>query len=322
MNKKSQHKVRLEWIDVLRAFAILLVVYGHRANTQFFSAFLNPVKMPLFFALSGYLFRFREGGDMAFFKKTFISLIIPWLFLGLVPLLLSIPIMGFSHAFDSSIDLFTGKLQWFMPCFILAQILFYYVAKLTKNHLSVMIACVIVISALGYFLKQKHILSIFMINLAMMVQFYFLIGFLYKRYESKLHNVLLRLGALLLLCYIIIGIIFYPYSAMDVHNARFLSLPIGTLMTTIGLIALFMLASCIQKYPRPLISVGKNSLVIYMLDRYALIPFSKIYQFHAPHPIVLTLFMGLIYLVYTSVVNIFIAKILNKYIPWATGNRG
>ena len=80
MNKK----IRLEWIDVLRALAILLVVYGHRITYlkndvdgfwfyEAYSVFLNPIKMPLFFALSGYLFRIRQGGDIAFFKKTFIN---------------------------------------------------------------------------------------------------------------------------------------------------------------------------------------------------------------------------------------------------------
>ena len=319
MNKR----IRLEWIDALRALAILLVVYGHRVQPEPFSVFLNPIKMPLFFALSGYLFRFRAGGDIAFFKKTFTSLFIPWLCLGLVPLIISIPFKGLTHAIQSATDLFTGTLLWFMPCFIIAQILFYYIIKLTKKHLPLTILTIIVISAIGYILRRQELLTIFVINIAMMVQFYFLIGYLYKRYEDKLKPYRIQLGITLLICYIIIGWVTYPGGSTDVHNGWFYCLPAAISMTIIGLLSLFLLSSCVKKYPKFILSVGKNSLVIYMLDRYVLLPFIHLYNFYNPSgPLLLTLFIALIYIVYSSTINIMIAKILNKYVPWATGGRG
>ena len=353
MNKK----IRLEWIDVLRALAILLVVYGHRITYlkndvdgfwfyEAYSVFLNPIKMPLFFALSGYLFRIRQGGDIAFFKKTFTSLVIPWLVLGLVPLIISVPFNGLTHAFESIVELFTGVLLWFMPCFIIAQIIFYYVIKLTKNHLPLTIIILVVISAIGYMLRQRDIMilftdnvgknglfNIFMINIAMMVQFYFLIGYLYKKYEDRLRPYRLWFGITLLVCYIIIGWITYPGGSTDVHNGAFYCLPVAVSMTVLGLLALFLLSSCIKKYPNFLLLVGKNSLVIYMLDRYVLMPFLLLFNFKSPYILnlyinkipstyILTLFIAFIYLFYSSTINILIAKVLNKYLPWATGGRG
>lgn len=320
MNKQ---RIRLEWIDALRALAILLVVYGHRIQPEAFTVFLNPIKMPLFFALSGYLFRIRPGGDIAFFKKTITSLAIPWLCLGLVPLIISIPFKGFAHAFQSATDLLTGTLLWFMPCFIIAQILFYYTIKLTKKHLPLTILTVVVVSAIGYILRRQQLLSIFVINIAMMVQFYFLFGYLYKKYEDHLRPYRLWVGIALLICYIIIGWVTYPGGSTDVHNARFESLPVATSMTILGLLALFLLSSCVKKYPNFILSVGKNSLVIYMLDRYVLMPFFFLYNFtNPPGPENLTLYVALIYLVYVSTICIMIAKVLNKYVPWVTGGRG
>ncbi|MBO4659038.1 MAG: acyltransferase family protein [Prevotella sp.] len=321
MTQQPQEKARLQWIDALRALAILLVVYGHHANTSFFSAFLNPVKMPLFFALSGYLFYIKPGGDKAFFKRTLYSLIIPWLCLGVVPLLFGIPFKGINHIMNSIIELLTGKELWFMPCFIIAQIIFYYTVKLSKNRVLPIVTCFMAYSAIGYVLRRNHILDIFMVNLAMMVQFYFLIGYLYRKYGKLLSGRLKYAGIVLMLCYIVLGIVFYPESRTDVHNALFRNLPVCTLMTTIGVVGLFMLSSTISNYPKWLLAVGKNSLVIYMLDKYMGIPIAFFYHFN-DQLYIITFLATIIYLAYTSTMSIMIAKVLNKYIPWATGHRG
>ena len=68
--------MRKHWVDALRALAILLVVLGHQLKdmTEYF-IFTSPIKMPLFFAISGYLFNTRGGNDVEFFKNWFKKLI-------------------------------------------------------------------------------------------------------------------------------------------------------------------------------------------------------------------------------------------------------
>ena len=321
MTHYPQDKVRLQWIDALRAFAILLVVYGHHASTPVFSAFLNPVKMPLFFALSGYLFHIKAGGDKAFFKRTLRSLIIPWLSLTIIPLLLAIPFKGMDYIMNSIIKVLTGKQFWFMPCFIIANIFFYYIIKLTRNRQLPIVLCIFAISVIGYVLRRKHILDLCMINLAMMVQFYYLIGHLYKKYEKHLQDYFKQTGIVLLLCYLAIGVFFFPESKTDVHNAFFHNLPICTLMTTIGVTGLFMLSSTISNYPKWLLMVEMNSLVIYMFDTYLEIPVTLFYHFN-DQLYIGTFFATVIYTAYSSTMSIIIAKFINKFFPWATGHRG
>ena len=50
------------WIDSIRAIAIIMVVFGHQIpeETSYF-VYTSTVKMPLFFAISGYLFSDRGG---------------------------------------------------------------------------------------------------------------------------------------------------------------------------------------------------------------------------------------------------------------------
>ena len=79
MKKKTDEKVaqlpsdRLMSIDALRGLAMLLVVFGHSTKGLYpFYVFTSPVKMPLFFALSGYLMNVdREEGS--FLKNIFFT---------------------------------------------------------------------------------------------------------------------------------------------------------------------------------------------------------------------------------------------------------
>lgn len=50
------------WIDSIRAIAIIMVVLGHQIpeETSYF-VYTSIVKMPLFFAISGYFFSDRVG---------------------------------------------------------------------------------------------------------------------------------------------------------------------------------------------------------------------------------------------------------------------
>ena len=319
MKEVQQTKERKAWIDALRALAILLVVYGHRARTLPYLAFANPIKMPLFFALSGYLFKIREGGDKAFFKKLFSSLVVPWLCLGLVPLLFAFPFKGVNHGFANVVDFFCGKMFWFMPCFIVGEIFFYYTVKFFGNKTYLMIITSLAFAVVGYCLKRYGLLDFLLINVAMTVQPYFLMGFLYRRYESIITKQCWWWVALLV-AYFAVGWIFYPQSRMDVHYAAFSNLPLCAAMTVIGLLALFMLAPLVR-YPKWLLSVGKNSLVIYMLDRYALIPFAMVFDFkHYPPAVIAS--VALLYLGWSAAVCILAGKIINRYAPWVTGNRG
>lgn len=53
----SSDKKRIEWIDALRALAMVLVIYGHQVPdlTGFF-VFTSPIIITLFFAITGYVF--------------------------------------------------------------------------------------------------------------------------------------------------------------------------------------------------------------------------------------------------------------------------
>ena len=84
-------KNREDWIDALRALAMIFVIYGHLLKktelSYIYYVFTSPIKLPLFLSISGYLF--KEIKDFqTFFYKVFRGLVIPWIVLSIAPLLL------------------------------------------------------------------------------------------------------------------------------------------------------------------------------------------------------------------------------------------
>lgn len=72
---------RIVWIDIARAIGILLIVAGHTLFTYQFSYLARAifaVHVPIFFILSGYLYRQRPIKQQA--KRLCVSLLLPYLF--------------------------------------------------------------------------------------------------------------------------------------------------------------------------------------------------------------------------------------------------
>jgi fucose 4-O-acetylase-like acetyltransferase len=47
---------RLEWLDALRGLGMIFVIIGHMTVPEFVQKFVYSFHMPLFFAISGYLY--------------------------------------------------------------------------------------------------------------------------------------------------------------------------------------------------------------------------------------------------------------------------
>ena len=72
--------MRLAWIDALKGFGIVLVVFAHYRLPEALDTYIFSFHMPLFFFISGCLFNFVKYTESAtnFVKGRFKSLIIPY----------------------------------------------------------------------------------------------------------------------------------------------------------------------------------------------------------------------------------------------------
>lgn len=78
-------KTRIDYIDIFRSFGIILMVMGHVGFGEVFDLFIHAFHMPMFFWISGYLFRHKSKEEMpfgAFLIKKAKSLLLPYAVFG------------------------------------------------------------------------------------------------------------------------------------------------------------------------------------------------------------------------------------------------
>lgn len=128
-------KNRLNYIDEMKGFAILLVCIGHLIGPHSSLGNLHPVltiiasfHMAFFFFLSGYInkktHKIESNGAAVFFKKKFISLIIPylfWLYIASYFLYGNIPVSW--SAAVGKLNFYPNVNGWFLPCLFCAMML-------------------------------------------------------------------------------------------------------------------------------------------------------------------------------------------------------
>ena len=137
---------RLGWVDIARALAMLAVIFGHVGTESVGAGYthdgayglitmiINPVKLPVFFALSGYLYSHRYDDCEQLAHRTLRARIIPYVFwgtfMGLVATAMDLMRCGFDFGRLPSLllsnyilPLLRGNLIWFIPCLTVLELI-------------------------------------------------------------------------------------------------------------------------------------------------------------------------------------------------------
>ena len=257
---------RKGWIDALRGIAMFLVVFGHSITPPpGYFLFTSPLRMPLFFALSGFLL--KDSKTLREFALTiFRGILIPWLILGSVRLLILLPVRGWNSLLPGFIKLLTGEDLWFMPCFIIAVMIHFLLRKWLKKTVWMGLAAFISFFA-GYFLHRWGILNYATFHQALTVQPFFFIGFLYRKQEKffqKLSWIYIALGALLYTGLHIMATRIFPSTVIDVQLIKYYNIPLCLFLSFLGVLVMFTAAEKSDFHSKILSFIGQNTLVIYI----------------------------------------------------------
>lgn len=140
---------RQNWIDVLKGIGIILVVFGHVYSKNPVSIWIYSFHMPLFFALSGFIFAAYSYNKKVSFKDYFIkklkSLIVPFILFRMILVLYWLAVERHFRELD------LGPI-WFLPVLFAAEIITYFI-NLKRNPAFNGIFAVICLAAL-YALKR------------------------------------------------------------------------------------------------------------------------------------------------------------------------
>lgn len=208
---------RIGWIDIARGIAILFVIIGHSLGNYMSTYFANLIyvfHMPIFFILSGYLY--REKKKRKFLQSSCFNLLVPYIGTAIIAFLLltvylvhnnSIIAPSRVHSYHelifsvlygagSNVTLPFTHYQiaaigaiWFLLAFFIGTQLFNFVMTLdiSQNGLLVKGMIIALLTFAGTYL-QTYVYLPWSINAALFAQVFFFSGYIIKEFELLNYN--------------------------------------------------------------------------------------------------------------------------------------
>jgi len=192
---------RIEYLDIIKGIAIILVVIGHccelPAHPTMLVKFIYAFHMPLFFLAAGMVVKTPQNdwhSDWQRFAKRFISIMVPYYLWCMIYMDCTMENFGkMFHASFQSIKS-TGaecRQMWFLPCLFAAEIMIHSILKLTGRMKTVQqklfLFCMAVLSfTVGFKLPKLEGGYPFSIDIAFVAVGIMLLGFICKDFISKL----------------------------------------------------------------------------------------------------------------------------------------
>lgn len=266
-------KKRIEWLDIAKAISIILVVLGH-AGHPFLDIYLGWFRMPLFFFLSGVLFKpvlFKSFGRWAG-NKTY-RMMLPYFIYGIV-IFTVFNMQSLELLPDHLYNLLYGGsgLQgpygvfWFITVLLLTQLLLGIISNFYKW---IQIFIIVVLFVVGH---SEFIISFdwpWNANVVMIAIFYYSLGYYSKEIISKYHDsfavaaISAALAAIVIFVNVNGQLDFYLNLKMSSYNHFILDIIIPLLF----FMPVIYISSIIEKFPikEVLKVIGRYSIVIMYL---------------------------------------------------------
>ena len=285
---------RLDYPDIFKGIAILLMVIGHCGGDNWFVGFVYGFHMPAFFFITGFLTDFKKGTTVSFAVKRFLTLLVPFfficfLFLSIKSLLLLIP--GYVSPFgwqdisygDALRLLFTRGdaysqplgAMWFLPALFFASFIMKFLVRACEGKRWLVFIFSSILCAFGFYLisieyadfiwllRPKHVL---------IAQYFVCLGWLVgqsplvRKYLNKDHiqvpAVCFAITLTLSLLLALVGHYRLDMSECFYPKPTWLVL-VSPLSGSLMLLSLSVLISALPKYAvKPFVYLGRASLAI------------------------------------------------------------
>lgn len=176
---------RLEWMDVAKGIAIILMVVGHTTIPKGLSDFIWAFHMPLFFVASGWLTNWTKSTIKEFFVNKSKNLLLPFISYSLIVLCIRyffLPDGGMPYLLYWLHNGWEGIALWFIPVLFMSLIISKFVIGLNNNWL--IVGCSIALALLGGLLSYYKIYAPWTVSSIPYTTTLVIIGY-YARYLSS-----------------------------------------------------------------------------------------------------------------------------------------
>ena len=276
-------KKRLSWIDIARGIGIIAVLYGHAVSGDSIRHILYAFHMPLFFFLSGVVFRPQKYKRFfPFFWKNIVTLLIPYCIFAVLSYLVwlsgrsdlpsSIDIGGhlLNIIYGNSSALFFNVVLWFLPCLFMTKVLFWGIYKVFPNSKPLAIV-LIIISIFGYIfsLLFPGIKLPLGTETAITAVVFFGVGYLWYTHEQSISQkislsnpILIFILLMIMISLAQINFQMYGYQ-IDMRLNRYSNFFLFYIAALSGIFAVVLFSLKINSQ-RILEYIGKNSLILFV----------------------------------------------------------
>ena len=277
---ENVNRKRITWIDMARGYGILLVIFAHLYVGPLHS-WIYSFHLPLFFFLSGYLFKTSES-FLSFLIKKIKSLLIPYIFLGL-PVIIFYTFSSRALSIPGVIDIvmsfiFQQKFLniWFITCLFILEIVFYFVSKYIKSDLGILLISVLSV-LIGYvFYQTTDMLLYWNADTCLMALPFYSVGYILRKkgvIQKCLDN--LSLSFILFVSFVFINLIFWyvnyrQETSLNMFYNSYGIIPATYLSAFAGIFFMIIISNFINidivNY------IGRNSMIYFVLHQYVIFP--------------------------------------------------
>lgn len=280
-------KKRIEWVDILKGIAIILMMMGHCTNHKYgelsgsIHLWIYSFHMPLFFFLSGVTFSIKKGNYIQFLLSKIKNIVIPMISFNIIQILFECLYYNLllhnkeyaMHAqLDKFVDIIWGGYLWFLPCLFVAENIFYWLVKLGKKYSYIGTLSVILFTVGCLYVRNIGISLPWKIDTALLIMPFLAMGYTWKNLEKQ--NLKLNrtkdfvVGLVLLFINIVSAYINYTISKgeyVDLCENKTGNPVLFLLSAIFGILALYYIfRKC--SYIWGISYIGKNSIIFYGLN--------------------------------------------------------
>ena len=269
---------RLQWLDIAKGIAILLMVLGHSSIPSVLSNFIWAFHMPLFFIASGWTTNWQKTDFKSFTKRKIQTLLVPFFIYSLVVLMIQI-LQGWDDFNHWIYNGWGSYALWFIPVLFLASLFAKVIYSIKNRYLA--LVCAFMFAAISGVLSFYKIQLPWTMSSVPFATFLIVVGTELKQFNTTIADS--KLWHILFLFFVTAGISqFWRLDLCFNSILPFLPLTIGVIA---GTLMIFMVSSWIDKQFKyvsiMLRKVGKETYLIVAFSQIIIMLLNEYFSLNA-----------------------------------------